>query len=110
MNQRMTVIGFAFAALALGGCYAYAEPPTMYAEASEAPIEIDVQTYPYSYYEGRPVYLYHDRWHYRDGNRWQYYRSEPAVLRRQRGHVQHAPPAHGEHRGRESAPPAHRDH
>jgi hypothetical protein len=110
MIQRLTVIAASCAALFLGGCYAYAEPPTVYAEASEAPVEIDVQTYPHSYYEGRPVYLYHDRWHYRNGNRWQYYRTEPVELRRHRGRVQQAPPARRDHRGRESAPPGHRDH
>ena len=106
----MTVIGVTFAALALGGCYAYAEPPTIYASASEAPVEIDVQTYPRTYYEGRPVYLYRDRWHYRSGNRWQYYRTEPAELRRQRGRVQQAPPARHDDRGPRSAPPARREH
>jgi hypothetical protein len=93
MNQRMTVIAVACAALSLGGCYAYAEPPTMYASASEAPVEVDVQTYPHTYYEGRPVYYHRDRWYYRHDNRWQYYRHEPVELRRHRGHVQQAPPA-----------------
>ena len=109
MNQRMTVIGVACAALALGGCYAYAEPPTVYAEAYEAPVEVEIQTYPRSYHEGRSVYLYHDRWYYRNGNRWQYYRSEPVELRRQRGYAQQAPPARRERRGPQSAPPARRE-
>ncbi len=54
----------ACAALALGGCYAYAEPPVayvdppvVYAEAAEAPVEVDVQTYPQTVYEGRPTYF-----------------------------------------------------
>jgi hypothetical protein len=33
------------------------------------------------YYEGRPVYFYNGYWHYRNGNRWMYYRSEPGYLR-----------------------------
>src|SRR5689334_5154729 len=67
MFHQMTArIGVACAALALSGCYAYAEPPVVYAEAYEAPVEIDVQTYPQAQYEGRPVYLYRDRWYYRD--------------------------------------------
>jgi hypothetical protein len=110
MNQRMNVIAAACAALALGGCYAYAEPPTIYAEASEAPVEIDVQTYPRAQYEGRPVYLYHDRWYYREGSRWHYYRREPAELHRQRSYVQQAPPARRDVQRPLSAPPARREY
>lgn len=108
MNQRMTMIAAACAALLLGGCYVYAEPPTVYADASEAPVEVEVQSYPHAYYEGRPVYLYHDRWYYRAGSRWQYYRSEPVELRRQRSYVQQAPPARRDVRRPLSAPPARR--
>ncbi len=38
------------------------------------------------YYEGRPVYYYHNLWYYRDHGRWGYYRSEPGYLRDRRGH------------------------
>jgi hypothetical protein len=108
MNQRMTVLALACAALSLGGCYAYAEPPVVYADASEAPVEVEIQSYPQTQYEGRPVYLYRDRWYYRDGNRWQYYRQEPVQLNRQRTYVQQAPAVR---RGRHnhSAPPARRE-
>lgn len=107
MFQQMTArIVVACAALALGGCYAYAEPPVVYAEAYEAPVEIDVRTYPQTQYEGRPVYYYRDRWYYRDGSRWQYYRREPQALHRQRTYVQQAPPAARGHVYRHSAPPA----
>jgi hypothetical protein len=109
MNQRMTaMIGVACAAFALSGCYAYAGTPTVYAEAYEAPVAVDVQTYPSTYYEGRPVYLYRDRWYYRDGSRWQYYRSEPAELHRHRGYVQQAPAARRVEAPR-YAPPARRE-
>jgi hypothetical protein len=81
----------------LSGCYAYAEPEPEYAvaEVNAAPVEVDVNTYPHTVYAGRPVYYYRDRWYYRDGQRWYYYRSEPTHLReyRQRGYVQRAPPA-----------------
>lgn len=110
MNQRMSTIGAACAALSLGGCYVYAEPPTVYAQTSEAPVEVDVQTYPHTYYEGRPVYLYRDRWYYRAGNRWQYYRTEPTELRRQRTYVQQAPPARRDVQRPMSAPPARREY
>jgi hypothetical protein len=109
MNQRMTaMIGVACAALSLSGCYAYAEPPTVYAEAYEAPVEVEVQTYPQTYYEGRPVYLYRDRWYYRTGNRWQYYRREPVELHRHRAYVRQAPAARRGERPR-YAPPARRE-
>jgi hypothetical protein len=36
------------------------------------------------YFDGRPVYWYHNNWFYRDGQRWSYYRSEPAYLRDRR--------------------------
>ena len=115
MFQRIAArIGVACAALALGGCYAYAEPPVayvdppvVYAEAAEAPVEVDVQIYPQTQYEGRPVYLYRNRWYYRNGNRWQYYRREPQVLQRQRTYVKQAPPARREYH--RSAPPARRE-
>ncbi|MEO7591798.1 MAG: hypothetical protein ABI134_11350 [Byssovorax sp.] len=73
MFQRMiSRIGVACAALGLGGCYACAETPVVHAEAQEAPVEIEIQTYPQTQDEGRPVYLYRDRWYYQDGSRWQY--------------------------------------
>ncbi|MFS8067898.1 MAG: hypothetical protein ACMG6S_16165 [Byssovorax sp.] len=110
MFQRMTsMIGVACAALGLGGCYAYAETPVAYAEAYEAPVEVEIRTYPQTQYEGRPVYFYRDRWYYRDGGRWQYYRQEPATLHRHRTYVQQAPPAVRGHRYRHSAPPARRE-
>lgn len=112
MMERITAsIGIACAALALSGCYVYADPPTVYAESNEAPVEVDVQTYPQTQYEGRPVYYYHDRWYYRSGNRWQYYRREPVELQRhrQRTYVQQAPPARREQYYPQSAPPARRE-
>ncbi len=92
------------------GCYATAGTSgVVYADVSEAPVVIDVATYPHTYYEGRTVYFYQDRWYYQDGGRWAYYRSEPPALYRQRGYVQVAPAArHEEHH--HYAPPAYREH
>jgi hypothetical protein len=42
------------------------------------------------YYEGHASYWYGGRWVYRDGARWNYYRSEPQYLGARRGYV--APP------------------
>ena len=37
------------------------------------------------YFEGHATYWYGDRWYYRDGGAWRYYREEPAHLRDYRG-------------------------
>ncbi|MEP7124987.1 MAG: hypothetical protein ABJE95_28920 [Byssovorax sp.] len=106
MKQHIKSLLFAAGAAFLAtGCYASAGTSTVaYVETSEAPVEIDVETYPHTYYEGRTVYFYQDRWYYQDAGRWSYYRDEPPVLYRQRGFVQQAPPAdHEEHARRERA-------
>jgi hypothetical protein len=93
MSANRFILGAAaaLAAAATTGCYAYAEPDVGYAEVTSAPV--DIETYPSVTYEGRPVYLYQDRFWYRDGGRWAYYRSEPEALHRQRAYVQRAPRA-----------------
>ena len=94
---------FLAGAIALGaGCVARVEEPVAYAEADYVPPT--VTTYPSTVYEGRTVYYYGDRWYYRDGSRWAYYRREPPVLYRQRTYVQAAPPAP---RVYAAPPPAH---
>ena len=92
--NRMTILRAGFAGFALAfasGCVARVEEPVAYAEADYVPPS--VTTYPSTVYEGRTVYYYGDRWYYRDGGRWAYYRNEPPVLYRQRTYVQAAPPA-----------------
>ena len=37
------------------------------------------------YYEGHAAYWYGNRWYYRDGRAWRFYRDEPAHLRENRG-------------------------
>jgi len=107
MNHRISVaLGVVFSAFSMVGCYAYAGPPVAYAEVSEAPVEVDIATYPQTQYEGRPVYLYRDRWYYRNGSRWSYYREEPPTLHRQRSYVRQAPPARRE-KARPRVQPAH---
>jgi hypothetical protein len=109
MNQIKALLFAAGAALLSTGCYATAGTSGVaYAEVDEAPVVIDVATYPHTYYEGRNVYFYQDRWYYQDGARWSYYRSEPPALYRQRGYVQRAPAARFEHG--HYAPPAHYEH
>jgi hypothetical protein len=67
--------------------------PVAYVETTAAPVYVDA--YPSTVYDGRVVYYVNDRWMYRDGDRWAYYRTEPAPLYtyRQRTYVRTAPPA-----------------
>ena len=51
---------------------AYYPPPAFV--ASTAPV----------YYQGRPAYYYNDRWYFRSGGGWGYYRSEPGYLYQRR--------------------------
>lgn len=60
--------------------------PVEYAEVDPG---VDVTVYPHEDYEGRTVYWVHDRWYYRDGGRWRYYRVEPRELHRRRVIVVH---------------------
>ena len=76
---------------ALVGCVASLQAEPAYAEVGDVPVNVVV--YPHTYYEGRTVYLVNDRWYYRDGPRWQYYREEPAPLIEHRNYIQQAPPA-----------------
>ncbi len=64
---------------------AYYPPPAYIASASPV------------YYEGRPAYFYNDRWYFRSGAGWGYYRSEPRYLYQQR--VVYGAPAHAYGRG-----------
>ncbi len=78
----------------VSGCYAQAQesvgPPPAVAVTSGTPETIEGS--PSVVYEGRPVYLYQDHWYYRDGNRWDYYRDEPAQLREHRARLRTVPP------------------
>jgi hypothetical protein len=65
-----------------------------YVEVTSAPVEIEAG--PVIVYEGRPHYLYHDHWYYRDRGHWRYYRHEPSFLIEHRRRI-HGP-AHHEHR------------
>ena len=78
-------------ALPAYGCVAGVVAEPEYAVATDAPA--DIETYPSVVYEGRPVYFVNDRWYYRQGPEWVYYRREPAPLYRQRDYVRQAPRA-----------------
>jgi hypothetical protein len=78
------------AASSLPACYAEATPDAVYVDTA-AP-GVDITTYPHEEYQGQTVYWVNDRWYARSGDRWHYYRNEPAELRRRRavGHAEHA--------------------
>ncbi len=99
-TTKFILVPFAFA-LAVGsmGCTVETHPqPVVYADDGVAYEDvgptIDINTYPHEVYEGRNVYYVNNRWYYRDGARWGYYRHEPAPLYRHRAYVRRAPPAH----------------
>jgi len=111
MSQRthQALVAAALLATATLGvaCAMTLEPA--YAEVEVAPVNIE--RYPSTVYEGQTVYLYEDRWYARRGNRWVYYRHEPAPLVRHRNRVNQAPPAPqhqpgGPREGPREAPPA----
>jgi hypothetical protein len=90
-------------AVSLSACLARGRPASVYVEAS-APV--GVETYPYVYYEGRPVYWVDGHWYHRRGPQWGYYREAPPALERQRAYVQRAPSAYApRHRERVQVAP-----
>jgi hypothetical protein len=50
------------------------------------PPPVFVATVQPEYYEGHPVYWYHNNWYYRDAHGWRYYHTEPRYLHERRGH------------------------
>jgi hypothetical protein len=78
------------AAATTSGCWVRAYPARYGVYEEYPPADYVVTTEPV-YFEGRPAYWYHDRWYYRNGPRWEYYRSEPRNLEIHR--EEHGPPA-----------------
>jgi len=101
MSRLSTALVLVGIALGSAGCYATAGAygDAEYVEADYVPPRIDV--YPSYEYGGRTVYLVNDRWYYRRGPRWVYYREEPPELHRRRAYVQQAPRAPGRHAERQ---------
>lgn len=94
---RPISLAIVWVALASSGCLVRGEavavdpgpPPqtTVYAEEVDTAPVINIETYPQTTYEGRTVYYYQDRWYFRNGPRWTYYRREPPALIEHRRHV-----------------------
>jgi hypothetical protein len=53
-----------------------------------------VATFQPEYFEGRPVYWYHNNWYYRGEHGWSFYRTEPRYLRDRRAHWVDHPRVH----------------
>jgi len=92
LGSFVLVVGLGLGA---AGCTVHADAePVAYVD--EDPV--NVYAAPHYVYGGRTVYYVGDRWYYRDGRHWAYYRREPAELYRRRSYVREAPPARGEER------------
>jgi len=86
----------AFAAQLFGcGAWTVTATPVSAVEITSAPVA-DIELYPNTVYEGRTVYLYDNRWYYRDGSQWRYYRAEPPPLAQHRQHLHAVPPPYVE--------------
>lgn len=106
-------------AAALAGCLSYAGLGSPSLASAQFYVEVDVgppniEEYPSTYYEGRPVYYYDGRWYYRRGPRWAYYREEPRPLVVYRSSPEWRAHRHHEHRDHRPPPPhprpEHREH
>jgi flagellar biosynthesis GTPase FlhF len=81
-------------AAALPGCMAHARGEVVYdyPVVTVETVPARIETYPRTYYHGRPAYLVDGRWYYRSGPRWVYFREEPVELRDYRVRHRHAAP------------------
>lgn len=97
---RALGVGAAIAAT-LPGCLAHARGEVVYdypvTYVDDAPVRIE--TYPSTYYHGRPAYLVDGRWYYRSGPRWVYFREEPRELYTYRQRYVASPRYRDDHRG-----------
>jgi hypothetical protein len=79
------------------GCTAQIQPASAVVVTDDEVVEdtapVNVEVYPHTEYRGATVYYVNGRWGRPRGNRWSYYRNEPAELVRHRSYVQQAPPA-----------------
>lgn len=77
----------------LAGCagWGITAEPVGYVETTAAPVA-DIDLYPSTIYEGRTVYYYGDRWYWREGSRWRYFRQEPRALAPYRERFRRQPP------------------
>lgn len=91
MKRIVLLVAF----LVATSCYVEARPAYAPADVIVTPAPVRVETYPYVFYDGGPVYWVDGRWYRRNGNGWVYYRNEPPFLYQRRPGVTTAPPAYG---------------
>jgi hypothetical protein len=90
--SKMLLLAVPLAAAILFGAPSTAQAQEVY------PPDAYIAITPPEYYQGRPVYYYHNNWFYRgEHGRWNRYRSEPGYLRDRRTH---GGAGHGGERGR----------
>lgn len=111
--KSSTLFAFVCASPLLGcaGWSVSARPaPIGYVETTAAPIA-DIDLYPSTIYEGRTVYLYGDRWYWREGSRWRSYDREPRALAPYRERLRRQPPMRrpGPQRDERRRAPTHRE-
>lgn len=82
--QVLAVGSLVVGAGALTGCYA---EPAYYPAGDGYPPSAYIATAAPVYYGGRPAYWYGNRWYYREGANWSYYRNEPPYLAARRGYA-----------------------
>jgi len=64
---------------------AFALPALAQDDDTDVPPPEVIATLTPVYFEGHAAYWYHDHWHWRDGDHWRFYRSEPGYLHDWRG-------------------------
>jgi hypothetical protein len=79
LNTVPLACAFALVMAGAAGCYGEEDGPADYPPAAYVATASPV------YYEGHPAYWYGNRWYYRNGGGWGYYRSEPRYLNEYRG-------------------------
>jgi hypothetical protein len=100
MNRTRSILSAALAmGISLGAAIVINTPAVAHAQevvvAFAAPPPAFIATATPEYFGGRACYFFNGAWHYRDGDHWNYYRSEPPFLRERRSHW-------GEARGHEA--------
>ncbi len=85
--MKLSLLGLSLGlgvAVSAAGCVAGVESDAAYGVAADDEVPPTVVASPAVVYEGHPTYFYRDRWYFRSGSHWHYYRHEPGELHRRR--------------------------
>jgi hypothetical protein len=80
--RALVVIGLVGSLAEMSGCYAGVGYD--YGYDGDYPPDAYIATTEPFYFDGRPVYWYHDHWYYRSGGGWRHYDREPPALQQRR--------------------------